>query len=105
MKGGRVWREDVDTRCLYTINRGLSAQRHSGVSMVSIDGHPTDPVGVHGSYSARLGHPSGLKIGKLAGPLPPSTAAGKYSSRDGQSCSCWRRADSHSGSFCQGQTV
>jgi len=30
--GGTVRREDVYTRCLYTMCRGLSAQQHSGVS-------------------------------------------------------------------------
>jgi len=35
-----VWQEDVCTRCLYTICRGLSAQHLFGVSMVSIARHP-----------------------------------------------------------------
>ena len=37
MWGGRVWREDVYTRYLYTVQ---SAQHHSGVSMASIGRHP-----------------------------------------------------------------
>ena len=35
-----MWQEDVCTRCLYTICRGLSAQHLFGVSMVSIGRHP-----------------------------------------------------------------
>jgi len=35
-----VWQEDVCTRCLHTICRGLSAQHLVGVSMVSIGRHP-----------------------------------------------------------------
>ena len=35
-----MWQEDVCTRCLYTICRGLSAQHLVGVSMVSIGRHP-----------------------------------------------------------------
>jgi len=35
-----VWQEDVCTRFLYTICRGLSAQHLVGISMVSIGRHP-----------------------------------------------------------------
>jgi len=38
--------------------------------MVSIGRHPNwIPIGVHSPHSARLGHPSRLKIGTLARPL------------------------------------
>jgi len=63
-----VWQEDVCTRWLYTICRGLSAQHLVGVSMVSIGRHPN--WGTPPPHSARLGHPSRLKIGTLARPLP-----------------------------------
>ena len=46
--------------------QGLSAQHLVGVSMVSLVGIP---IGAHSPHSARLGHPSRLKIGTLA-PLP-----------------------------------
>ena len=62
-----MWQEeDVCTRCLYTICRGLSAQHLVCVSMVSIGRHPNwgtqPPLG-------RLGHPSRLKIDTLARPF------------------------------------
>jgi len=51
-----VWRGDVNTRFLYPIYRGLSAQHHSGVSMVSIGRHPNwgtrPPLGQTGPYIA-----------------------------------------------------
>ena len=45
-----MWRKDVNTRCLYTIYRGLSTQDHFGVSMIS--NAPLQlvsiPIGIHG---------------------------------------------------------
>ena len=59
-----MWQEDVCTRCLYTICRGLSAQHRVGVSLVSIGRHPnsgTEPP---------LGQTQRLKIGILTKSLP-----------------------------------
>jgi len=62
-----VWQEDVCTRCLYTICRGLSANISSVSPWYPLVGIP---IGVHSPHSVRLGHPSRLKISTLARPLP-----------------------------------
>ena len=75
-----MWQEDVCTRCLHIICRALSAQHLSSVSpwypLVGI------PIGVHSPHSARLGHPSHLKIGTLARPLPAFNCSEKVFAMD-----------------------
>jgi len=61
-----LWQEDVCT--VYTLYAGGCLRSISSVSpwypLVGI------PNGVHSPHSARLDHPSRLKIGTLAAPLP-----------------------------------
>ena len=83
--GHKVGRYSVAGRCQYTMTvhfKGSCLRSITPVSAwYSLVGIPIGVDRVYGPNwtSLRLGHPSRLKIGRLAGPLSASTAASKYS--------------------------
>jgi len=70
--GRRMWRGDVNTRCLYTTYKGCLRSITPKYPWYPLEGIP---IGVHGPHSARLGHPSRHHLD----PYRPSTAASKHS--------------------------